>query len=59
MSGWKRGWELDIDADCCATDSGIGACEQYISSEEEFAVYTNRTVLLSAGEKCTIKVVAA
>ena len=25
-SGWKRGWELDLDCDCAAQDGGIATC---------------------------------
>ena len=32
-SGWKRGWTLDIDADCNAQPGGIGSCKSFASDE--------------------------
>ena len=58
-SGWVRGWQLDLDCDCGAIDGGVGTCRDYNPSMEEEATWTNETIVLSAGEKCTFNVNAS
>ena len=53
-SGFKQGWELDIDEDCNVQEEA-GVCgDKFVSSDVFVGTYTNFTTTLKDNSKCTI-----
>ena len=58
-SGFKQGWELDIDEDCNVQEEA-GVCgDKFVSSESFEGTYINTTTTLKDNSKCTIYIDAS